>query len=282
MKGQLDLGPSFTQRANQISKRASKQRRSARLRVLQPALSLPDDTFRNQATAGVPATRADCPTGYCPHVRCRWHLALETAEHRAGRPGLSSVPRDSSGLTLSTPGHAGDARPGSTLRPSWLTERGLHLEREVVVYVTEEYELLELKVGALSHWLSRMHEGEAIEAYDTETLGLGDEPLLVARAHLRGGRIAFDRELPEYVIRGWQGLRLVRVRETPSCALDEVERLGKMTNEEVGDALGRHRTLIAKETKSALRKAIEEGKRRGIQPGDLMRTLVEIGADRRR
>ena len=33
----------------------------------------------------VPATRADCPPVACPHIRCRFHLALVECHDRAGR-----------------------------------------------------------------------------------------------------------------------------------------------------------------------------------------------------
>lgn len=262
----------FTRRANQISKRASKQRR--RLPVLQPQLVADAFTPRTD----IPATRADCPTGYCPHLRCRWHLALEDAEHRAGRPGLSSVPRDARGLTISQPGHAGTDRPGTTWRPTWLHVRGMHIEREVKVYVTEDLELVEMRDGTLDYWLARLHEGEPIECYDTLTLGLGDEPLLVALATLRDGAIWFDRALPEYVVRGSSGLRLVRVRPVPSCALDEIERRGKHSNQEVGDCIGRHRTLAARVVPAAMAHAIEVAEDMGMTAQDLMRGLRELGA----
>ena len=80
---------------------------------------------------GVPKTRADCPMQRpCPHL-CRHNLLVEDAEHRAGRPGLSSVPRDARGWTLPVEGDAGEDRPGTTLRPAWLQVRGLELEREL-------------------------------------------------------------------------------------------------------------------------------------------------------
>lgn len=72
----------------------------------------------------VPDTRADCPTEKpCPHVRCRHHLwRVDGGENgsRAGRPGLSSVPRNSAGLTLRVLGNVGSERPGTTLEARWL------------------------------------------------------------------------------------------------------------------------------------------------------------------
>lgn len=72
----------------------------------------------------VPDTRGDCPTVKpCPHVRCRYHLwRVDGGEDgtRAGRPGLSAVPRDKRGLTLPVLGELKGERPGTTLEPRWL------------------------------------------------------------------------------------------------------------------------------------------------------------------
>lgn len=72
----------------------------------------------------VPDTRGDCPiVKPCPHVRCRYHLwRIDGGEDgtRAGRPGLSAVPRDSRGLTIRTPGELDGSRPGTTLEARWL------------------------------------------------------------------------------------------------------------------------------------------------------------------
>ena len=72
----------------------------------------------------VPDTRGDCPTQKpCPHVKCRYHLwRVDGGEDgtRAGRPGLSAVPRDSRGLTIRTPGELDGDRPGTTLEARWL------------------------------------------------------------------------------------------------------------------------------------------------------------------
>jgi hypothetical protein len=269
---ELNLGPLTTaQRANKISRAASKKRR--RLPVLQPSLPVADDAFT--PLPGVPRTRADCPTtGICPYVRCRFHLLHVSAENRAGRPGLANVPRDAAGLTLPSPGDAGADRPGTTLHPAWLKVRGLEVEREVKVYVTAEYELHELRNGTLDYFLAHVHPGEPLLAYDTVTLGLGDEPLLLARAEVTADkRVKFDRELPEYVINGSSALLLRRVRGISSCALDEIDRHGKMTNEQVGDALHRHRTLVARENKEALKKAARKAEEMDVDVEDFVRAL---------
>jgi hypothetical protein len=264
----------ITRRANRISKAASKQRRYL------PVLPLADGEFTSKASASLPATRRDCPTGYCHHVTCRWHLAIEDAEHRAGRPGLASVPRDASGLTLSTPGHIGTERAGMTLRPDWLRVRGLEIQRQVKVHVSrtdEGYTLHEIRNGTLDHWLGYLHDGEPVTAHDTYQIA-DEPPLLVANARAQGGALVFDRELPEYVISGVSGLLLTRVRPIASCALDLIERHGKLTNEQTGDAIGRHRTLVARVVRSAMDRAIEVAAEMGMTEGDLLRGLRELGA----
>lgn len=272
----LPLGSlTFTQRANKISRQASKRRR---LPVLQPSL-LADSGFTPRE--GVPKTRADCPDtskAPCDRVRCRYHLFLEDAEHRAGRPGLSSVRRDERGLTTSQPGDAGDARPGTTLRPGWLRVRGLELEREVKVYVSPDLELCEVRNGTLDYWLKHTHAGEPLLAYDTVTLGLGDEPLMLAQAELTAdGRVKFDRELPEYVVNGSSALLLRRVRPVASCALDEIAKRGKLSNEQTGDGIARHRTLVGREVRVALKKACEEAERQGMSVDDFLGALRGLG-----
>lgn len=313
MSNQLPLPGSspITKRANQISKRASRQRRH--LPVFQPDL-IADDGFRSAAQAGVPRTRGECPTQRpCPHVRCRYHLFLEDADRRAGRPGLSSVPRDSRGLTLSTPGHAGNERPGTTLRPAWLTYRGLEVEREVKVYVDEtapgEYELVPLTEGALDLWLSRLHKDDKVvvwidgfsDAMDDKfdradishsivelvneqidkALEEGRGMPVMAWAHLADdGRLAFDRPLPWWVVKTTLYIKLTRIREVSSCALDLIDQHGKHSNEQVGDAIGRHRTLVARDVRRAMGKAIEVAGRMGVEREDLMRALMQMGSDR--
>lgn len=71
-----------------------------------------------------PTKRADCPVGKpCPHIRCSHHIwRIDGGEDgsRAGRPGLSSVPRDAMGLTLKASGDLGGERAGTTLEARWL------------------------------------------------------------------------------------------------------------------------------------------------------------------
>jgi hypothetical protein len=48
-------------------------------------------------------------------------------------------------------------------------------------------------------------------------------------------------------------------RFIPTCALDEIERRGKMSNEEIGALIGRHRTLAERVIKNAARALIAKG-----------------------
>jgi len=283
--------PGFTHRANAISKRASKARQAKRARyrlpVLQPEL-VPDVRFSGQATAGVPATRADCPTQRpCPHLRCRYHLALVDAEHRAGRPGLGSVPRDEKGLTLAVSGDAGAERPGTTVSPSWLQWRGLEVEREVKVYIDRDGGLFNVRAGMLEHWLNKLHYDELVLIFDEDALAraardglaLNDDArraCLLARARLTPDGLAMDRALPEHVYGSSSALVLTRVRGVPSCALDEIDRVGEHTNEQTGDAVGRHRTLVAREVRRALGKAVRAAGEMGMTEGELMQGIAEL------
>lgn len=63
----------------------------------------------------------------------------------------------------------------------------------------------------------------------------------------------------------------------PSCALDEVDRLGKMTNEQTGHAMNRHRTLVARELKTGTRNAIEEAEEMGMDAHELMTAIRAMG-----
>ena len=265
----LDI-PEHRRRIYRISRRAHRKR----LPVLQPYLPVADDTFK--PVAGVPRTRAQCPdtsTQHCPHVRCKWHLFLETGEHRAGRPGLASVPRDERGLTIATDGHVGNARPGTTLRPAWLTYRGLEVERECKVYVERDYTMVSVRTGALAYWLERLHMGEPVLVFD------GDTAELLARAKLTADGLALDRDLPPHVFAASSALVLTRVREVASCALDEIDRRGRMSNTEVGDCIGRHRTLTARIVPRAFEKAKAQAMEMfGMSEADLLRGLRELGA----
>lgn len=72
----------------------------------------------------VPLTYGDCPVKRpCGFVRCRMHLwRVDGGENgtRAGRPGLSALPRNKQGLTLRVLGELSGERPGTTLEPRWL------------------------------------------------------------------------------------------------------------------------------------------------------------------
>ena len=182
---------------------------------------------------------------------------------------MANVPRDSRGLTLPSAGAAGQQRPGTTLRPAWLHVRGLELEREVKVYAAEG-ELLEVRNGTLDYWLARLHVGEAVLAFN-------DNAELIAKGRSRAaGELEFDRALP---VGTSSAVVLTRVRGVASCALDEIEKRGEMSNEQVGDAIGRHRTLTAR----IVPKAFEKAKRVaaemfGMSEADLLRGLRELGA----
>jgi hypothetical protein len=273
-------GLDYIGRAAAISKRASKERQRKRLPVIQPEL-IGDRGF--DPKTGVPRTRGECPTERpCPFVRCRWHLFMEDAEHRAGRPGLASVKRDSKGLTTSQLGDAGTDRPGTTLRPGWLKYRGLEIEREVVVYVTRVdsgYEIHEVRNGTLDHWLSRIRIGEPFTVW--EKIEPADGPgigVFLAHAQREQRGLVFDRELPEDRLQSSDCIVFVRTRAVSSCALDEIDRHGRLTNEDTGNAVARHRTLVAREVNRALGKAIRAAGEMGMSEADLLRGLRELGA----
>jgi hypothetical protein len=259
-------GLDYIGRAAAISKRASKERQRKRLPVIQPEL-IGDRGF--DPKTGVPRTRGECPTERpCPFVRCRWHLFMEDAEHRAGRPGLSSVKRDSKGLTTSQLGDAGTDRPGTTLRPGWLRYKGLEVEREVKLFVHGD-ELHEVTNGTIDYWLRFVRPGEPVLVFDD------DSNALAARAQVTtDGRVLLDRELPASTFM----VVLTRVRGVSSCALDEIDRHGRLTNEDTGNAVARHRTLVAREVKRALGKAIRAAGEMGMSEADLLRGLRELGA----
>lgn len=68
-------------------------------------------------------------------------------------------------------------------------------------------------------------------------------------------------------------------KTAPSCALD-VAATGRKSNIEVSEATGRHRTLIAREIKGALRKACGVAEEMGIDQADFVRTLMQMGEER--
>jgi hypothetical protein len=69
---------------------------------------------------------------------------------------------------------------------------------------------------------------------------------------------------------------ITRVRGVPSCALDEIDRIGVHSNEQAGDALGRHRTLIAREGRKAAAHAIEVAREMGMTEHELMQGFAEL------
>lgn len=260
--GDPDTSPSMVKTTRRANKR--------RLPVLQPVLPIEDDGF--VPVAGVPRTRAECPKERpCPRVMCEWHLWRVDAENRAGRPGLASVPRDEQGRTIAVDGDAGEARPGTTLRPLWLeTER--HCRAVIKLDQTGQV----CAIDVVGDHLSTTANGNGDEAWGQMRLHEGEQLRVVAedgtwatRAEWRSGAVVLKRA-PLVTC----AVLITRVRVTPSCGLDLIERHGKLTNQQIGDGIGRHRTLVAREVKAALRKLIEEGKRQGVEAMDLMRAIM--------
>lgn len=255
-------------------------------------LDLPyaDDRYDYLPVVNVPRTRAECPADHdrCPHIRCEWNLARLDAENRAGRPGLSHVPRGEGGLTQSVAGDMGAERPGTTLRPLWLHVRGLEIAREVKVYVSRDEDggivLHEIRNGTLDYWLDNLRIGEKVLVLGGGSYRVEDgeiRPDLIARARLNDeGALVFDRELPESAFTSSDCVILLRMRGVPWCGLDLIEQHGKMGNEAIGDAIGRHRTLVAREIKQAIKKAVKEGERQGIDGADLVGALMGMGDEK--
>jgi hypothetical protein len=266
---QLDLPMEFTRRAARISKRASKKRR-LHLPVIQQQL-IADRTF--SPLPGVPASRDVCRNGPrpCRFIRCRFHLWRIDDSDRAGRPGIRNVPRGEHGWTLPVEGDVPGESAGTTLSARWLKVRGLEIERECKVWIHARdgaLELWEARTGTLDYWLAHVRPGEPVLVFDDDTTEL------VAKAELtQDGQLKLDRELPEALFMAV----LTRARQTESCALDLIERGQAMTNEQVGDALGRHRTLVARIVREGLGKAIAAAEEMGIERGDFMRALMGDG-----
>jgi hypothetical protein len=68
-------------------------------------------------------------------------------------------------------------------------------------------------------------------------------------------------------------LTLTRVRGIDSCALDVAER-GQSGNQAIGDAVGRHRTLVAREIRGAVTKACAAAERIGVDSEDFVGALL--------
>ena len=133
----------------------------------------------------------------------------------------------------------------------------------------------EVRNGTLDYWLSRLTVGELVVAMRERE---DDRPEVLARCRLgQDGRVAFDGELPDAVLSSSDCVTLVRARPVSTCALDLIEQHGKLTNEQTGQALARHRTLVAREVRSAMRKAIESAERMGMSSEELLKGLRELG-----
>lgn len=174
------------------------------------------------------------------------------------------MPRDARGWTLPAPGNAGEERPGTTANARWL-----ELERHCTVWVERDdgrvIAVHAVREGEWDQFFAAMHPGEPVEAV------LSGRKL----ADVRIGEdesVAFDRDPGEFMF------ELVRVRGIPSCTLDEIDRHGKMGLEQIGDALGKHRTLAGRELRSALRKALDKAEEIGMDAEELMGALMGMGA----
>ena len=254
-----------------------KTRKQNRKPPAQPAPSLPLKERRYLPVAGVPRTRGDCPDtthDLCPFVRCRYNLFRVDASDRAGRPGLANVPRDERGHTIATPGTAGTSRPGTTLWPAWLElertckvvinrdENGVvadvdtyvspHLMTLRVPSETGEVERIERHIGTWEDFREHTRDGEPLQVFN-------DSGELCGAATLGPDGIRFRYLMNGYVV------VLRRVRGVPSCALDEADK-GPRTNEQIGQATGRHRTLVAR----IVRRGAGKVKAAGCDVGDLM------------
>lgn len=222
---------------------------------------------RFEPRTGVPSSRADCPDtskGHCDRIRCKFHLHRIDSEDRAGRPGLSSVPRDERGLTTSIDGDLGEERAGTTVIPRWL-----ELERYCTVWLERDDAGVLVAVNAVregewDQFVGALHPGERVDA-------VNDNGDVVARADIRGECVVLDADVQEFM------LKLVRKRGVESCALDVIKRHGKMSNQTIGDAIGRHRTLVAREIKEAVVKACDTAESMGVDREDFVRALMGMG-----
>lgn len=249
-------------------------RRAASAASTQAALPLVSKRFL--PLAGVPKTRGDCPVQRpCPHVRCRHHLFLEEASTRAGRPGLSSVQRNERGLTVSQPGHVGNERAGTTVNPRWLTLRDepAELERVCPAWMWfDENGTPEVNVDPLRWAHMRVKAGDALDVVNQV------DSLRVTWAKVGNDNesVVFDEAPPRYET---MFIWLVRQRRVQSCALDVIDTLGKQSNEDTGFHLSRHRTLVARINRVAVRKAAANAVKMGMDERDFKMTLIAMGEE---
>lgn len=237
--------------------------------------ALPLVSRRFLPVAGVPRTRAECPPErHCPHIRCRHHLFLEDADTRAGRPGLRSVQRDERGWTTSQPGEAGKDRAGTTVNPRWLTLQGEPAELErccpAWIWLGEDGQL-EVNVDPARWAHMKLRVGDALDVVNR----IDDLRVTWARV-AANDEIAFD-EMPHR--HESMFVYLVRKRLIQSCALDVADR-GSSTNEETGFHLGRHRTLVARINRQALRHGVENAEEAGMEREDFVRAIMSMGSER--
>lgn len=270
-----------TVRANKKPKQSTQSMRAS----VRAVVRLPIVGSWFQPKTGVPANRNECPDttqNPCPYVRCRYHLFLEDAEHRAGRPGLASVPRDARGWTISQPGDMGGEGPGTSLMARWLE---LERSAKVQVVIDEQGEVVEAlpyqplsardqarwilhnkHVGTLDTLLPFLRIGEPMRVYN-------DNGEQTCTAELTSdGALKFSGRPGGLVV------NLVRERGVESCALDAIKRQGAMSNHDAGECLARHRTLIARENRGALMKACETAEEVfGIEREDFVGALMRMG-----
>lgn len=221
----------------------------------------------------VPQTRADCPPKSersdgrcCDRIRCFWNLAVELASDRAGRPGLSKVPRGHRGWTLSVDGDIGEERAETTLRPIWLGygwSAKASLERDDDGNITSVEFVDGVNGPQLGRWNAMdVEEGEVLEVWwEGERLGTCQVNA--------DGAIVFDRPVKGVMV------EIKRQGEQPSCGLDVIERGGPRTTKEVGLAIGRSASLVRKITRRALIKLRQAG-----MSGDDLEALIGSGDDK--
>lgn len=242
---QLDwLGGIGATRLKKTSPRANRKRTVTR--GAQYQLPVRDRVYL--PIAGLPpGGRDECRTGPrpCAYVRCKWHLFRIDAEDRAGRPGIANVPRGEHGWTQAVQGDLGQGA-GTTLNAGWL-----ELERvcKAWIEVDEDGRLAAINVNEEQWDAMRLHPGERLRVVSS------DEAWATPAHVTKDGAIALDMMPPFMTV----AVTIKRLRGVPSCALDLIEQGRRMTNEEIGDALGRHRTLIARTVKSGVRKMRQAG-----------------------